>query len=141
MIIDIPLKIIELEDSSYHIMLEAVFNKITKGNLIIDTGASKTVFDINFVKNFIEDVEDVEEENSSGINAMISQTKIGTMPLLTINKFEIENYKTVLLDLSHINNIYQQYTNMHIAGLIGSDFLVKYDAVINYGAKIISLNI
>jgi S-adenosylhomocysteine hydrolase len=141
MIIDIPIKIIELEDESYHIMLNAVFNGNIQGNLIVDTGASKTVFDISFVEQFITDVEDIDEENSSGINAMIAQTKTGIIPALSINKFEIENYKAVLLDLSHINAIYGQYTNMHIAGLIGSDFLVKYDAVINYGAKIISLNI
>ena len=141
MIIDIPLTIIELEDESYHVMLDASFSNNIKGNLIIDTGASKTVFDINFAEQFVKDVQDVEEDNSSGINAMISQTKTGIIPLLKIGKFEIEDYKTILLDLSHINNIYRQYANMSIAGLIGSDFLVEYDAVINYGAKIISLNI
>ncbi len=140
MLIDLPIEIIKLEDESYHVMIEAEFIKGIKGNLIIDTGASKTVFDQQFVQPFITDVEDVEEQNSSGINAMITQAELGTIPEIGFGELKIENYKSLLLDLSHINELYKKYTDKQIAGLLGSDFLLEYEAVIDYGQKRISLN-
>lgn len=140
MIIDLPIEIIELEDDSYHLMMEAEFADGISGSLIIDTGASKTVFDMQFVEPFITDVEDVEEQNSSGINAMINQAKVGVIPEISFGKFKIEDYQCMLLDLSHINELYKKYTNKHIAGLVGSDFLVKYDAIIDYGRKVMTLD-
>ena len=140
MIIDLPIEIIELEDESYHLMIESEFSNGISGSLIIDTGASKTVFDMQFVEPFITDVEDVEEQNSSGINAMINQAKVGIIPKINFGKLKIEEYQCMLLDLSHINELYKKYTDKQIAGLIGSDFLVKYDAIIDYGRNIITLN-
>lgn len=140
MIIDLPIEIIELEDDSYHLMIESRFSSGISGSLIIDTGASKTVFDMKFVESFIIDVEDVKDQNSSGINAMISQAKVGVIPEVNFGKLKIKEYQCMLLDLSHINELYKKYTSKQIAGLIGSDFLVKYDAIIDYGRKIISLN-
>jgi len=140
MLIDLPIEIIKLEDASYHLIVEAVFNKKTYGNLIIDTGASKTVFDQTFVSSFIVDVEDIDDQNSSGINAMIAQTQLGIIPEIKFGKLEITNYSCLLLDLSHVNELYKKYTDKQIAGLIGSDFLVEYEAVIDYNQKKLSLN-
>ncbi len=140
MLIDLPIEIIKLEDESYHIMVEAEFVKGITGSLIIDTGASKTVFDMQFVKPFVTDIEDVEEQNSSGINAMITQAKVGTIPEINFLGLKIETYKSLLLDLSHINELYKQYTDKQIAGLLGSDFLLEYEAVIDYGQQKMSLN-
>ena len=140
MLIDLPIEIIKLEDASYHLIIEAVFNRKTHGNLIIDTGASKTVFDQTFVNSFIENVEDIDDQNSSGINAMISQTQLGVIPEIKFRELEITNYSCLLLDLSHVNELYKKYTDKQIAGLIGSDFLVEYEAVIDYNQKRLSLN-
>lgn len=128
----LPIEIITLEDESYHIMIEVTLSKQLKGDLIIDTGASKSVFDKQFVSEYIEDIEDVEDNNSSGINAMLSEAQAGTLPSLLFNELELNNYKCILLDLSHINSFYKKHTNKQIAGLIGSDFLLKYNAVIDY---------
>jgi len=139
MLIDIPIELIELEDSSYHLMIQAVFNSNISGNLIIDTGASKTVFDFGFVHSFINDLEAIEDQHSSGINAMITEAHTGVIPVLSIQKLVLENYPCILLDLSHINQLYQQYSDKHIAGLIGSDFLVAHEAVIDYSQKKLTL--
>lgn len=140
MLLDIPIELIKLEDASYHIMIEAEFNETIMGNLIIDTGASKTVFDELFVAPFIEEIEEIDDQNSSGINAMITQTRMGIIPKIKFGKLEINQYPCLLLDLSHVNELYKKYTNKQIAGLIGSDFLVKYEAVIDYSQKKLSLN-
>jgi hypothetical protein len=136
----IPLQLIELEDSSFHIMIEARFNR-TKGNFIIDTGASKTVLDYTFGKKIASSVKKIKDQNSSGINAMITDSHLATIPLLTVGRLKIENYSCVLLDLSHVNALYQKYCDKSIAGLIGSDFLVQYQAIIDYGKRSMKLTL
>ena len=54
---------------------------------------------------------------------------------LGIGKLKIKNYKTILLDLSHVNNSYKQIKIKPIDGVLGSDILHKYKAVIDYGKK------
>ncbi len=136
----IPIELITLEDASYHIMVEAVFNKSIRGNLIIDTGASKSVLDYGFVESFAHSIEEVTDQNSSGINALINQAHVGTIDKFQIGKLKIQDYQTVLLDLSHINQLYAKYSDKIIVGLLGSDFLVEYRAVIDYGKKRMTLN-
>lgn len=140
MTITLPIEIIKLEDASYHLMIEALFIQNIQGNLIIDTGASKTVFDQQFVESFVVDLQDVDDKNSSGINAMITKATFGVIPEIKFGTLEIKNYQSLLLDLSHVNALYKKYTNKQIAGLIGSDFLVQYEAVIDYKQQKITLN-
>ena len=71
---------------------------------------------------------------------MITQAKVGTIPEINFLGLKIETYKSLLLDLSHINELYKQYTDKQIAGLLGSDFLLEYEAVIDYGQQKMSLN-
>lgn len=136
----IPLQLIELEDSSFHIMIEARFKRL-KGKLIIDTGASKTVLDYGFGKKVASSIKKIKDQNSSGINAMITNSHIANIPSLTLGRLKIEDYPCVLLDLSHVNALYQKYCDEQIAGLIGSDFLVKYQAVIDYKKRLMKLTL
>jgi hypothetical protein len=136
----IPLQLIELEDSSFHIMIEARFKRL-KGNLIIDTGASKTVLDYTFGKKIAQSIKKIKDQNSSGINAMITDSHLATVPSLTVGRLKITDYPCVLLDLSHVNALYQKYCDKHIAGLIGSDFLVQYQAVIDYNKRVMKLTL
>ncbi|MBI9067448.1 MAG: aspartyl protease family protein [Salinivirgaceae bacterium] len=140
MIIDIPIEILELENNSYHIILSAKFDNRIFGNLIIDTGASKTVFDSTFVEPFIINQKELNDANSSGINAMIPKTKMGTIPLISFRKLIIKNYSCITMDLSHVNKLYKVFSEKQIAGLLGSDFLVEHEAVINFHQKKLTLN-
>ena len=139
--VKVPIELITLEDASYHIMVEAVFNKKYQGNLIIDTGASKSVIDFGFAQPIAHSIEALEEQNSSGINSLIHEAHVGTIKKFSIGKLEIKDYQTVLLDLTHINSMYAQYSDKTIAGLLGSDFLVDYNAVIDYGKNVLILKI
>jgi hypothetical protein len=42
------------------------------------------------------------------------------------------DWTVVLIDLSHVNDLYRKFTDKRVAGLIGSDFLLKHKAIIDY---------
>jgi hypothetical protein len=44
---EIPLLLIALEDENYHLLIDATFLNGENGKWVLDTGASKSVFDIN----------------------------------------------------------------------------------------------
>lgn len=136
----IPIEIIKLEDKSYHIMIEATINKTQTATLIIDTGASKTVFDKTFISPFASEITEVEDNKSSGINAMIDSAHVGKIDQLSIGSFIKKEYLCLMLDLSHINELYKNYADKFIAGLLGSDFLVDHNAIIDYHDKKLTLN-
>ena len=140
--IEIPLQIIELEDDNYHILIEGNFEDETPSYWIIDTGASKTVLDSN-LKQFYANVESDNEEDyqSAGINQGMLDTSVGKMYFLRFGQFKITNQKVALIDLNHVNEIYEKYTSFKIAGLLGGDILMHYKCVIDYSRKIIKFNI
>jgi len=45
------------------------------------------------------------------------------------------DYEAVLLDLSHVNKSYEQIGLKQIEGVLGSDILLKYNAIIDYPKK------
>ena len=44
----------------------------------------------------------------------------------------LEDYEMVLLDLNHVNESYEKLGIEAIDGVIGSDILMKFNAVINF---------
>jgi len=54
MTIKIPLQVIILKDKGCHLFVDAVINNKIETKLIIDTGASKSVFDINVFGDLIK---------------------------------------------------------------------------------------
>lgn len=137
----IPIEIIEMEAENFHLVVESVFFNGSTGKWIIDTGASKTVLDktLNLHYNESEAVND-NEILSAGIGEKLIETSEGIIPDLDFNGMVLENLKVALIDLSHINNLYKKYSEITICGLIGSDFLHKYKAIIDYSEKKLILN-
>ena len=54
-------------------------------------------------------------------------------------KYKIEILKVALFNLKYINEFYHRVIRLKICGLIGSDFLLKHKAVINYKKKVFVL--
>ena len=140
--IEIPLQIIELEHDNYHILIEGNFEDETPSYWIIDTGASKTVLDSNLTE-FYADVESDNEEDyqSAGINQGMLDTSVGKIHFLRFGEFKIVNQKVALIDLNHVNEIYEKYTSFKIAGLLGGDILMHYKCMIDYERKIIQFQV
>lgn len=137
--VKIPLQIIELEPDSYHIMVSSVFADGQKANWIIDTGASKTVFDKNLIRYYTVLEGESDEIHTAAIGDHPQEISIGDLFPSQLGKLEIKNLKVALLDLSHINTLYARSTNIEICGLIGSDFLMRFRARIDYEKQVLIL--
>ena len=139
--IKIPLQITELEPDNYHIIISGNFNDKETANWIIDTGASKTVFDKNLVEYYSVLEGEADEIHTAGSEEQPQEISLAVLKSVQIGKLKVENLKVALLDLSHINKLYSKITDLKICGLIGSDFLMKYRAVIDYKKSRITISL
>ena len=135
----IPFKILDIAGDGYHLMLKLYINKKV-ANVIIDTGASKSVFDKTRIEKYVTDKTFEKHDSlSSGLGTNSMKSELVTIRKLKIGDLEIDSYKTILLDLSHVNNSYEQIGLKYIDGVLGSDILLKYNAVIDYEKKVLKL--
>jgi hypothetical protein len=140
MITTIPFKILSIDKEGFHLMIKATINR-KAANLIIDTGASKTVLDKARVEKFVgKNNFDAHDKLSSGLGTNTMESHVTTLKKFKLGNIEIIDYKTVLLDLSHVNNSYEQVGLKAVDGVLGSDILLEYKAVIDYEKKTLKLN-
>ena len=131
----IPLQILDLQDNGFHPLVEvSVFGK--PFTLVLDTGASKTAFDQTMLLLAETDaIVTISDMVSTGLgtNDMISST--ATVSNLYIGDLLIDEFEVAVLDLSTINIAYRQLGHPEVLGVLGGDILMKYKAVIDYGAR------
>lgn len=136
----IPFEIISLNEEGYHLMILAFINH-TQVRLILDTGASQTAFDTNFISEKMSELEVTKAEQiSSGLGTNTMESFECELNTFEIGELKIHHYKAALLDLSHVNHTYQKLNIETIQGVLGNDILLKYDALIDYKNKQIWLN-
>lgn len=128
--ISIPLILISLQDDGFHLLVEiVVFGQ--KLFAVVDTGASRSVFDKTFVKEHLKELEHSEETQATTLFST-SSTLQAVIPAVKIGSLVVKDYETVALDLETVNQAYEGLGHPPIIGIIGSDLLLKYQAVINY---------
>lgn len=136
----IPLQIIDLHEDGFHLLVEAVvFGRDFK--LVLDTGASKTVFDQAWLKEI--DSEIIIEESSRlstglGTNDMASFTTL--ISDLQLGELQVPPFRVAVLDLSTINYAYEQLNHPRVLGVLGSDLMMNYKAIIDYGEQRLLMN-
>ena len=138
--ISIPIEIIELETQSFHLLVKCTLNGEQSGDMVIDTGASKTVFDRNFILNYQHKDEDKEDLQSCGLGGEEIESNLVEITSLGFGEFESEALSVVLIDLNHINKMYEKHCQRQICGLLGSDFLLNHQAIIDYQKSSLILN-
>lgn len=140
-ITNISFKLVEIEDDGYHIMVPVQINGIT-ANMLLDTGASRTVFDSQNILNFLPGVKEQFEKNeklSTGLGTNSLESHVTTLRNLKLGDLVINDYESVILDLMHVNESYEKLGLPKIDGVLGSDVMKKYNAVIYYREKKIKL--
>ncbi len=136
----IPIEIIELETQSFHLIVRCTLNGDQIGDMVIDTGASKTVFDRNFVSNYQHKDQDKDELQSCGLGGDDIESDLVEIESLGFGEFKSEKLNVVLIDLNQINNMYEKHCQRQICGLLGSDFLLHHNAIIDYQKSALILN-
>ncbi len=135
----IPIKLINVEGDGFHLLAHVELNGKAAA-LLIDTGASKTVLDINRINNFTHLREyELNDQLSTGLgtNSMVSHSIV--LENISLGVLSYENYKAVLIDLNHVNQSYTLLGFEPIDGVLGSDLLMHFKATINFETLELSL--
>ena len=110
--------------------------------LLIDTGASRTVFDQEKIRWFVNDkFFEKHDKLSTGLGTNSMPTSTVTIKAFKLGELIVENFPAVLLDLQHVNTTYDQLGYNAIDGVLGNDLLTKYKAVINYKKLTLTLSL
>ena len=136
----IPVELLFIEDAGYHLLIKARVNG-KKALMLIDTGASKTVFDLDKVQKFVsEDRFIMLEKLSTGLGTAKMKTHSVLLKKIQLGKFIIPGFETIVIDLSHVNQTYAKLDLPEIDGVLGSDLMLKYNALIDYKNKKLTLS-
>jgi len=165
MTIKVPVQIINLQ--GMHTYIDISVNGNQQGKLLIDTGASQTVFSSNNtdVSGFLQPITQEEFLKCYPIkdrmklpgqlntqlgfdeDQMIALTanspvslQFGLIKQLQIGELIINNFPVATIDLSQITNMYSEYYNIHnIWGLLGCDLLYLHRAKLNFSNMTLEL--
>mgnify|MGYP000459931176 CR=1 FL=1 len=130
----VPIRFVEIEGSGVHIAVSAIVNG-NLANVLIDTGASQTVFDKNRIHLFSNQQEfEKSEKLSKGLGTDSMEGFQFSICQFILGDIVRANYSVVALDLSHINQSYSELGLVPIDMVLGGDFLQKYSASIRYGS-------
>ena len=133
---NIKLDIIEIEKHNFHLFIELNIAE-KQCRLLLDTGASKTVFDTEKVLRFVKEVKiKANESKSVGLGVSAMETKVVNLKKVQIGKLSIKKMEVAVLSIAHVNTTYQILNIPEIDGVLGSDFLMKYAAVIDCGKMV-----
>ena len=133
--IEVPLQLLDIEREGFHIMVQGRIHG-KEAHFIIDTGASRSVFDPKTISTFIDDVQFEKKEGlSAGLGTSDSEIITFKIESFFIGDLEIRHYEAAAMDMGIVDDMYGKVGLPHIDGLIGGDLLKRYKAVINYRSK------
>jgi hypothetical protein len=135
----VPLQLINLQNDGFHLLVEVVvFGQ--SYNVVLDTGASKTVLDKTGVENHIASEDLLSSDKlSTGLGTNSMESFILHLPALHIGKLKLEHFEAAVLDLSSISLAYENLQLPPVLGVLGGDILQQYKAVIDYNKLVLKL--
>ena len=127
---EICFEVVELEAMTYHPLLKAEFDGIEELWWVIDSGASKSVFDVSLTDHYVPDEN--ESVMATGLGKEVVETSSGSIAELKLGGFNFGPLKVALVNFQHINDEYAKFSNKKIVGLIGCDFLYSRKAILDF---------
>jgi hypothetical protein len=130
-------KILELEQGDYHTLLNGSVAGV-KIRIVLDTGASHSCIDKQFINQIFPDRE---MEKNEGVNAGIGGSDFEVL-VTDLPDFKIGHYHQKLMeniaviDFTHINMAYEALNLKPVQMILGNDFCVNHKAVIDYEQKL-----
>lgn len=131
----LPIRFLKLNDNGSHLLLRAVING-KRARMLVDTGASNTVFDKERLTFFLNGASvEAEERLSTGLGTNSMESHSAELRKLELGGLKLLNHRVLVLNLSHVNVSYGQMKLKPIDGVLGGDILRKFKATIDYGKK------
>lgn len=131
----LKLQSVFIPPNGVHLILNVKINS-KRARLVLDTGASQTVLDMNRMTRFTTQKKfEKSDGHSSGIGSSSMESHIFMSEKMDIGDFTILKKQLVLLDMVHVNSSYALINKKPVDGVLGGDILKKYKAVINYATK------
>jgi len=126
----IPLEFLKI-DTGYHILCR-LHIKDKEYRILVDTGASMSMFNIKKHKQ-ISDNELIDNEGlSSGFGGGLMKSKYITINEMRLGDIIIENYRMLLIDFNSLNKHFKDNGYPLIDGILGGDILNDHKAIIDY---------
>jgi len=134
---EIKFSILELEPHTFHPLIKAEFDGVNEYWWVIDSGASKSVMDINFTKLYLSEKKD--PIMVTGLGKEVVSTSSGVITSLKLGGYNFGPVQVALVDFKHINEEYAKFSDKKIIGLIGCDFLFAHNAIMDFKRKILKI--
>lgn len=117
-------RVIELQEINGMHFIEITLNGV-KTKLLIDTGASKSLLDISQAEGYRFEYLLLKEDQYIGLG--------GLLDIYVIYEYSVDEFFIPFLgaDLSEIRQYFNE-DDIQIVGILGSDFLVRNNATINF---------
>ena len=135
----IPIEIIPIDESGFHLCIQVTINR-KKYRLVLDTGASRTVFDQTEIKKIVkEGTTEIEGKLSAGLGTDQMQTHSVILKQFKVGSVILPEFEALALDLAVLNSSYEQMGHEKVIGVLGSDILHTHKAVIDFGKSKLTL--
>ncbi|NBG66582.1 aspartyl protease family protein [Acidiluteibacter ferrifornacis] len=133
----IPIEFVVI-DEGIHLLVKVEVNSF-RVNLVLDTGASKSVLDSNSIDLFLVDqIHDTDEESTSIGNTTLRSQK-ALIEELKFGGITLWNKMVNVLDLSNVIHVYESLNLPMIHGILGADLLQELNAVVDFKNKTLML--
>lgn len=138
--IQVKLLKVNIPPTGIHLLVEVEINSIPSC-FVLDTGASRSVIDIEYLKSITEDIK-IEEESSfsAGVGGADLKSFTAELDSFKIGEFELSSYEIAVMDLHHVRQSYEEIGERPIYGVIGGEVLLEYNAIIDYNELVLKLN-
>lgn len=130
--VKLPIQFQQLEGDGYHIFTDIKVFGDTHF-VLIDTGASKTVFSEKLKHLYPQlEVTEIEDNIAAGIGEGKVEAQLAKFPLIELGRAKVHNLYCGLIDFEHVSETYRAMGLRPFEGIIGGDILKLLNAEINY---------
>jgi hypothetical protein len=131
----IPLQTVILDQFGCHLLLSLKINGL-KANALLDTGASRTIINVNRVAHYINEPElKPFDKLFTGVGTEQIKTSSITLPSLELKHIKLHHFEVVAIDMKPVNHSYAVYDLPRLDMVVGGDLLLMLGARIDYVSK------
>lgn len=115
-----------------HVFLPVLLNG-KRCRFLLDTGASRTVVDYHyFLKHFGKRGLKELEQATTGLHSTQNKTVMAKVKEMQLGGLLVKGYTAAAVDLGHVNATYRYLKIKPIHGILGSDLMADFGALISY---------